>query len=188
MQHAVEPLNIQGVDRIYMKEGRCMFVLYAYECPILSAYTVQQSRSILSVDFENKMWDKKRTNYNLTLHFPIEAKFWPDNWTVIEWWRMHFWVRLFFFGCTFGSRCSNSFSSCFSLIQEIPSCSCNNNKQGNIYFIFLIVTSLDTMVEYFVDFHLFGVDSVLFHCAFVFECWNWYLPLKRHKRKRKTWK
>ena len=36
---------------------------------------MQQSRSILSVDFENKMWDKKRTNYNLTLHFPIEAKF-----------------------------------------------------------------------------------------------------------------
>ena len=52
-----------------------MFVLYAYECPILSAYTVQQSRSILSVDFENQMWDKKITNYNLTLHFPIEAKF-----------------------------------------------------------------------------------------------------------------
>ena len=52
-----------------------MFVLYAYECPILSAYTVQQSRSILSVDFENKMWDKKRSNYNLTLHFLIEAKF-----------------------------------------------------------------------------------------------------------------
>ena len=120
--------------------------------------------------------------------FLLRPNFWPDNWTVIEWWRMHFWVRLLFFGCTFGFGCSNSFSSCFSLIQEIPSCSCNNNKQGNIYFIFLIVTSLDTMVEYFVDFHLFGVDSVLFHCAFVFECWNWYLPLKRHKRKRKTWK
>ena len=39
-----------------------------------------------------------------------------------------------------------------------------------IMLIFFIVTSLDTMVEYFVDFHLFGVDSVLFHCAFVFEC------------------
>ena len=41
-----------------------MFVLYAYECPILSAYTVQQSRGILSVDFENKskMWDIKKTN------------------------------------------------------------------------------------------------------------------------------
>ena len=173
-----------------MKEGRCMFVLYAYECPILSAYTVQQSRSILSVDFENKsnMWDIKQIRYNLTYIFLLRSNFWPDNWTVIEWWRMHFWVRLFFFGCTFGFGCSNSFSSCFSLIQEIPSCSCNNNKQKNIYFVFLIVTTLDTMVEYFVDFHLFGVDSVLFHCAFVFECWNWYLPLKRHKRKRKTWK
>ena len=155
-----------------------MFVLYAYECPILSAYTVQQSRSILSVDFENKMWDKKITNYNLTLHFPIEAKFLTrqlDSDRMVEdallspapFFSFSFFS---FFGCTFGSGCSNSFSSCFSLIQEIPSCSCNNNKQQNIYFIFLIVTSLDTMVEYFVDFHLFGVDSVLFHCAFVFEC------------------
>ena len=82
-----------------------MFVLYAYECPILSAYTVQQSRSILSVDFENKMWDKKRTNYNLTLHFPIEAKFLTrqlDSDRMVEdallgpapfFW-MHLWVRL----------------------------------------------------------------------------------------------
>ena len=45
-----------------------MFVLYAYECPILSAYTVQQSRSILSVDFENKskMWDIKKNKLGIT--------------------------------------------------------------------------------------------------------------------------
>ena len=31
-----------------------MFVLYAYECPILSAYTLQQSRDILTVNLKVK--------------------------------------------------------------------------------------------------------------------------------------
>ena len=31
-----------------------MFVLYAYECPILSAYTLQQSRDIPTVNLKVK--------------------------------------------------------------------------------------------------------------------------------------
>ena len=33
-----------------------MFVLYAYECPILSGYTMQQSTNILPLDSENNQF------------------------------------------------------------------------------------------------------------------------------------
>ena len=57
LQGTIEALNIQGVDGIYMCERRCMFVLYAYECPILSGYTMQQSTNILPLDSENNQFD-----------------------------------------------------------------------------------------------------------------------------------
>ena len=57
MQGTIEALNIQGVDGIYMCERRCMFVLYAYECPILSGYTMQQSTNILPLDSEINQFD-----------------------------------------------------------------------------------------------------------------------------------